>query len=295
VSSGAPRFDLQSHSTVSDGSLSPAEVVAAAAAAGVELLALTDHDSVDGVHEAVAAASDAGVTVVPAVEISARDRRAQRNLHILGYGVDACDEVLREWLRHSRGARERRAEAIVAALEGLGFSLDRAALAARAADGRSIGRPHLAAAAIGHPANRDRLSAEGIADASAFLEAYLVPGAPAFRPREVPSAEEAIAAIHDAGGVAVWAHPFWDVETPAEAVTIIDRLHGAGLDGVECFYVTHTRSEAELLCGRCEELGLLRTGSSDFHGPDHPLLSRFRAFETYDCEPALGRLAAGGD
>ena len=97
--------------------------------------------------------------------------------------------------------------------------------------------------------------------------------------------------MHAAGGVAVWAHPFWDVEEPAAVLSTIDRFAALGLDGVEAFYVTHTAEQTRLVAGRCAELGLLTTGSADFHGPGHPLFSRFRAFELHGIEPRLGPLA----
>jgi predicted metal-dependent phosphoesterase TrpH len=177
------------------------------------------------------------------------------------------------------------------ALRELGYALDDTELARRRAQGKPIGRPHLADAVVSHPANAQRLEAEGLAERSAFLEAYLIDGRPAFRPRTKPTVPESIQIIHGAGGVAVWAHPFWDVEDPAEALAAIDRYRACGLDGVECFYATHTREQAELLADRCAELGLLSTGSSDFHGPNHRLFSRFRAFSTYGRTPTLGPIA----
>jgi 3',5'-nucleoside bisphosphate phosphatase len=293
VSHRAPSFDLQSHSRYSDGSLSPAEVVQAAAGAGVELLALTDHDTVDGVDEALAAARQAGIRLVPAVEISARDETAGRELHVLGYLIDHHDARLRRWLEHSRTARQRRAAAMIEALGALGFQVAQDAVAERAAAGLAVGRPHIAQAVFGHPGNAARLRAERIGDASAFLEAYLVPGAPAFVPRESPSVPEAIAAIHDAGGLAVWAHPFWDVVAAERVIAVIERLRPEGLDGVECFYATHTRAQAERLADHCARHGLLSTGSADFHGPEHPRFARFRAFSTYGRDPVLGPIAAG--
>jgi predicted metal-dependent phosphoesterase TrpH len=177
------------------------------------------------------------------------------------------------------------------ALKELGFELDERALAARSARGESIGRPHLAQAVVGVDANRRRLAAEDLLDPTAFLVAYLTEGRPAFAPRKAPSVAEAIELIHGAGGMAVWAHPFWDLADPIQVLATIDRFRAAGLDGVEAFYVTHTREQTELLAGRCVQLGLLSTGSSDFHGPEHRTFSRFRAFETYGLEPALGPLA----
>ena len=291
VHSDPPRFDLQSHSTCSDGSLAPAGVVAAAAAAGVELLALTDHDSVEGVAEAVAAAGAHALRVVPAVEISARDREIRQDLHILGYLIDIADVPLGALLDRSRNARLDRSAAMVDALRDLDFEVDETQLAARRAVGDSIGRPHIAAAVLAAPANAGRLANEGIADPSAFLEAYLVPGAPAFRPRFSPSAADAIAAIRAAGGIAVWAHPFWDVSEPDAALREIDRLVAAGLGGVECFYPSHTRQQTELLVRACAERDLLTTGSTDFHGPEHAQFNRFLGFATYGLAPRLGPIA----
>ena len=167
------------------------------------------------------------------------------------------------------------------ALRGLDYQVDESDLARRREQGKPIGRPHLADAVVRHPANRQRLESEGLAERSAFLEAYLIDGRPAFRPRTKPTIAESIETVHAAGGVAVWAHPFWDVKDPDAVLQAIDRFRAAGLDGVECFYVTHTREQTLLVADRCAELGLLTTGSSDFHGPEHRLFSRFRAFSTY--------------
>jgi hypothetical protein len=286
----APKFDLQSHSVHSDGSLTPAQVVEAAAAAGVELLALSDHDTAAGVPEAAQAASAAGIGLVTATEITSIFD-GQQDVHVLGYLIDPQEPVLVRTLERSRTNRERRADAMADALRELGFDLDEAALADRAKQGKSIGRPHLAQAVVSQPANHRRLEDEGLLDPTAFLVAYLIEGKPAFREREAPTVEQSIELIHGAGGVAVWAHPFWDVKQPAEVLDAIDRFRAAGLDGVESFYVTHTREETELLSERCRELDLLSTGSSDYHGPAHHTFSRFRAFSTYGLEPALGRLA----
>jgi 3',5'-nucleoside bisphosphate phosphatase len=285
-----PTFDLQSHSVHSDGALPPSEVVAAAAAAGVRLLALTDHDTADGVPEAAAAAADAGIGLVPATEISAIFDGRQ-DLHILGYLIDPADATLTSALRRSREDREQRAQAMTNALKHLGFAVDEAMLARRTEQGQSIGRPHLAQAVVNRPENRERLEAAGLTEPTAFLVEYLIEGRPAFVPRAAPTVEEAIDLIHGAGGVAVWAHPFWDIDEPAGALAALDRFRAAGLDGVEAFYVTHTEEQTRLMSGRCAELGLLTTGSSDFHGPSHHTFSAFRAFDTYGLEPALGPLA----
>lgn len=283
----APTFDLQSHSIHSDGELPTAQVVANAAAAGVELLALTDHDTVDGVDEALAAGREHGVPIVTATEISAVDGPYE-DMHVLGYGVDQSDAVLQERLLDARGDRERRAEAMSDRLKELGFEIDPSHVDARRAAGKPVGRPHLAAGVLAHPANANRLAEEGHGDVSSFIPAYLIQGTPGYVARSHPTVAEAIGWIHDAGGIAVWAHPFWDVKDDDEVLALIDRFKEAGVEGVEVFYVTHTEDQVRLLADRCAELGLLATGSSDYHGPDHRLFSNFRAHETHGIEPDLG-------
>lgn len=287
---GAPTFELQGHSTYSDGELSPAATVSAAARAGVELFALTDHDSVDGVAEATAAAAEAGLRLLPGVEISVLDPVAA-DLHLCGYGVDPSHPGLLTQLERSREDRERRAARMIEALQESGWSINHELLNQRARAGQTIGRPHLAEAVTSQPQNTARLQREGLSNPTDFLVAYLIEGRPAFREREAPSVAEAIALIHNAGGVAVWAHPFWDLDADAEVIATLERFVGLGLDGVEAFYVTHTRAQTDLLVRRAAELTLLTTGSSDFHGPHHRRFNRFRAFETYGHTANLGPLA----
>jgi predicted metal-dependent phosphoesterase TrpH len=287
-----PRFDLQSHSTHSDGALGAAEVVQLAAAAGVELLALSDHDTISGVAEAIDAGQRLGVRVVPAVEISAVDEGAPvgRELHILGYNIDHTGPPMTDSLVHFLADREKRTLRMRDGLREAGFELDETEIDERIAAGKPIGRPHLAGAVLSAPANAQRLREEGIDDVGSLIRGYLIEGRPAFRLRETPTVAEAVQAIHAAGGVAVWAHPFWDVEDPAEVLASIDRFRALGIDGVEAFYVTHTEQQTRLLAERCAELGLLSTGSADYHGPDNRLFSRFMAFDTYDLTPNLGPL-----
>jgi 3',5'-nucleoside bisphosphate phosphatase len=285
-------FDLQSHSLHSDGELAAGQVVENAAAAGVRLLALSDHDTVDGVDEALAAGALHGVRVVPATEISAVDGPYE-DLHVLGYGIDHRSGLLNERLQSARGDRERRADAMAERLRELGFEVDPAPIDARKAAGKPVGRPHLAAAVLAHPANAERLAEEGHSDVSSFIPAYLIQGKSGYVARTHPTVEEAIGWIHDAAGVAVWAHPFWDIEADDEVVAAIERYREAGLDGVEVFYPAHTREQTLLIADRCEELGMLATGSSDYHGPDHRLFSGFRTFEMHGREPNLGPIAHG--
>jgi 3',5'-nucleoside bisphosphate phosphatase len=260
-------IELQSHSTVSDGQLEPAGVVEAAAEAGVSTLSLSDHDAVAGVPEAARAASDRGIELVPAVEMSCVHEYAD-DLHMLGYWVDleaiapACERAQRERVDRAREICGRLNE------HGVRVSFEDAAAQAGAAD--AIGRPHIARAAGAGP------------DLGPFFEEYLVPGAKAFVPRRWPSAEQAIELIHEAGGIAVVAHPYWDVSAPDQVRDLIERLaRDAGLDGVEAFYPPHTRAETQHCLALCDELDLIPTGSSDFHGPNHKTFSRWGAYNTY--------------
>lgn len=288
---GTPLFDLQSHSTRSDGTLEPADVVAAAAAAGVRLLALTDHDTVDGIDEAQAAGAEHDVTVVPAVEISTVDELGE-DFHVLGYGIDHADPGLAAELARWRADRAARIDRMADQLTLLGLPPNRTEIEARRAAGLPVGRPHLANATI--EANRRRLAGEGLGEPSAFLEAYLCKGRPAYSRRTTPTVPEAIEAIHTAGGLAVWAHPFWDVAGDDDVLGALERFSRAGLDGVEAFYATHDAHQTRLLCDRAQRLELLTTGSADFHGPQHSRFSRFRAFGLHGCEPRLGPIAQAG-
>jgi predicted metal-dependent phosphoesterase TrpH len=280
-----PTFDLQSHSIHSDGALPASAVVAHAAQAGMQLLALTDHDTIDGVPEAAAAAGEHGIAFSAAAELSAV-HGGYEDLHICGYELDVDDEGLKAALHDFRGDRARRIEQMADRLRGLGFELDDAPLRKRREAGKPVGRPHLADAVLSHPANARRLHDEGIDGRNALFPPYLVPGAAAYVARSRPTVPQAIEVIHAAGGVAVWAHPFWDVDNEAEALATLAAFVDAGLDGVECFYATHTQEQTEALYRAAN--GLLTTGSADFHGPEHERFDTFGAFELYGLEPNLG-------
>ena len=286
-----PTFDLQSHSLHSDGALPAAEVVARATQAGVELLALSDHDTIDGVAEAQRAATDHGIRLTPAVEISSVQEDFE-DLHVLGYELDPADRHLRDELARYREDRVRRADRMADALREHGFELDATVIDARKRAGKPVGRPHLAQAAFGHPANAAKIAEHGFGDFSDLLVAYLIPGTPAYRRRTFPTVEEAIALIHAAGGVAIWAHPFWDIEADPAVLASLERFRGWGMDGVEAFYVTHTREQTLLLDDYATEHGLLTTGSSDFHGPQHPNFAAFRAHDLHGRTANLGPIGA---
>ena len=290
----APAFDLQSHSLHSDGELPAAQVVENAATAGVELLALSDHDTVDGVDEALAAGAVHGVRVVPGhrdlgrrrpvrgpARARLRDRPPQR----------AAGRAPARRARRPRAPRRRDGGAAPRARLRGRPGADRGAQGGRqagraAAPGRGGARAprERGAARRGGPCRRvvvhPRLPDPGEAG---------LRGSHASRPSRRRSAW-----IHDAAGVAVWAHPFWDIDDSGEVLAAIDRYRAAGLDGVEVFYtVAHARADAAARASAATSSGLLSTGSSDYHGPDHRLFSRFRAFDLHGREPNLGPIAHG--
>ncbi len=257
-------IELQSHSTVSDGQLAPAGVVEEAAKAGVTTLALTDHDAIaggrGGGRGGRAAGDRAGAGDRDVVR--ARVRRRPARLRLLG--------------RPRRGSPPpasapstsgvARAGEIVEKLRAEGFDLHLEDAVREAGDALSIGRPHIARAA----------GASG--DLGPFFEEYLVPGAKAFVPRRWPTAEQAIELIRGAGGVAVIAHPYWDISEPRE---VDDLIRSLGADGVETFYPTHSEEQTGHLLELCDELDLVPTASSDYHGPTHKTFAEFGAYDTY--------------
>ena len=279
----APTFDLQSHSTYSDGALAPAEVVARAANAGVKLLALTDHDTVDGVAEALAAARVKNIGVVPAAELSSV-HGPHEDLHILGYALDHTDSTLLDALEDFRADRVRRIFAMADRLRELGFELDDEGFRAHPAPGR----PHIADALLAHPANAQRLRDEGIDGKNALFPAYLVPGAPGYVRRSRPTVARGDRR-----------HPRRrrprrlgaSVLGPREPLPTLHEFADHGIDGVEAFYATHTAEQTVRLHAAARERGLLTTGSADFHGPAHEHFNAFRAFELHGLEPDLGRIA----
>lgn len=264
-------MDLQSHSTVSDGELPPAGVVAAAAEAGVTTLALTDHDAVDGIAEASEAAKREGMALVPATEFSCIHASID-DMHMLGYWIDPAAMV--PACERAQAERVTRAEQIVERLNAQGVPVRFEDAIAEAGDASSVGRPHIAKAAGTSPE-----------EMKPFFEEWLIPGAKAFVSRTWPTAPEAISIIHEAGGAAVLAHPFWDMDDPREVAALIDDLP---LDGVECFYPAHDREQTRFLLEVCADRGLAATASSDFHGPHHKMFSSFCSYPTYGLgEPEL--------
>ncbi|HXZ85305.1 MAG TPA: PHP domain-containing protein [Myxococcota bacterium] len=256
------RFDFHTHTRVSDGSLSPAELVQRAAHNRLCGLALTDHDTVDGVAEARAEGERAGVEVLAGIELSVNEANGARAMHVLGLGLDHGDPALRARLAQLRASRETRAARIVAHLRAAGIELELSAVEAQAGGG-SIGRPHVARALVELGAARD------VEDAFAR---YLRRGRPAYEPNAPLSAREAIELVHAAGGVAVLAHPPLSagIDAPGGLEAFVERLLPLGLDGLEVWHPNHKPTQVRRLRRLAQAHGLLETGGSDFHGADRP-------------------------
>ena len=252
------KVDLHVHSTASDGSESPGRVVRMAAANGLSVIAVADHDTVAGVEEAVAEAP-AGLRVVPAIEISCDS--PDSHVHLLGYFVDVRHPAL---LAHSRRVvelREERMRAMIERLAALGISVDYDAVRMEAGEEAVLGRPHLA---------RTMVATGAVPTVGRAFELYLADRGPAWVPMQAVSLEDACALVHAAGGIAVWAHPA--TETLAAR---IDGFHEQGGDGIECIRARASGPEVDRALALARARALIPTGGSDWHGTWHGRLGDF--------------------
>lgn len=251
-------IDLHVHSTFSDGSFTPEELVEKAKGLGVAGLALTDHDTTGGSRRFLAAGQNFGLRVLSGVEISAD--YSPGAMHLLGYGISVENAELEERLRWVRQGRNARNAAILNKLAALGLPLKEEEVAAFAgAD--VIGRPHFAQAMMARGYVRDTREA---------FDKYLAKGKAAYSDRQRLTPAEGIKAIRDAGGVAVLAHP-WSLRLPlADLRGVVRGLRDLGLGGMEVFYPEHTAQMIGDYSALARELGLVTTGGSDFHGKTTP-------------------------
>jgi predicted metal-dependent phosphoesterase TrpH len=251
-------IDLHTHTTASDGTLSPRQVVQLAKSKGLSAVAITDHDTLSGIDEFMDAGQKEGLEVVPGIEINADF--SEGTLHILGYFVDWHTPELRDRLRAMEESRRERAVKMIERLRELGFdvSLDDVV---KESDGRLIGRPHFARA----------LARKGyVASLSEAFDKYLHRGKPAYVGREKMNPQTCISLILGAGGIPILAHPRYterDGSRPLKAT--LTELIGAGLRGIEVYYPSHTEEMVKRYESLARDLSLLLTGGSDFHGdPD---------------------------
>ncbi|MDH5561083.1 MAG: PHP domain-containing protein [Deltaproteobacteria bacterium] len=247
--------DMHTHSTVSDGSLTPVEIVRLASQKKIKVLALTDHDSISGIGEAEAEANRLGVHLVAGVEISAKYQGGI--YHVLGYGLDTENDTLTAGLKEYRRARDKRNEVIVEKLNAAGIDIDLEEIILRNEGVKSIGRPHIAKILV------ERNIAPDFKQA--FSE-YLGRSGRAFVKKEIFSPEESIALIHAAGGLAVIAHPM-SLNLKGYALKeYLGQQKELGLDGIEVYSSAHTFQQGNSLNQIADELELLKTAGSDFHG-----------------------------
>ena len=247
--------DLHTHSTASDGQYSPSELVHMAAAAGIELLALTDHDTLDGLAEAAGASGAAGLRLLPGVELSAAE---YDTFHILGYGFDPAAPPLGELCRRMRVRREERVPRLLAYLRERGVVLNMEELRALAGKD-AVGRPHFARSMVRRGYVRDSREAfDRYLDTEDYHRQV---------ERGKPSVGECIAAIHESGGWASLAHPYQIGLEDGALERLVARLAvDCGLDAIECFYPRHTPEQTALYLRLAERYRLCVTGGSDFHG-----------------------------
>ncbi|MEC4674490.1 MAG: PHP domain-containing protein [Nitrospirota bacterium] len=252
------RIDLHLHSTFSDGSLSPTDVITLGHTAGLRALAVTDHDTIDGLSEALEVGARLGIEVIPGIEISARFEG--REAHILGYFIDWTDATLLERLEQQRASRHHRNPLVVEKLNQLGLDLTYEEVIATAGSD-SVGRPHIAQALVhkGH-----------VRSVQEAFDRYLKDGGSAYVPRVLPDACEVIRWIREASGVPVLAHPQWVKPQHLPLATVCRSLKDAGLVGIEVFYSTHTKRQISEFLEISRTLDLLITGGSDFHGSAKP-------------------------
>lgn len=254
-------IDLHVHSNCSDGVLSPTELVKRAAGIGLKTIALADHDSVAGINEATAAGNGCSISIIPAVELSVQFK-AWQDVHLLGYGIDHADSIFLEKLNGFRDRRERRNEEILVRVNEMLVSSGRKPVALEtvlsfAKD--AIGRPHIARALL------ECGYVESVEDA---FQRFLIP---CNVPKSYWPIDDAIGEIRRIGGVAVLAHPTTVSTDLQELRTVFLELKGMGLDGIEVYNNLAMPNEMERLRRLAEELGLLITGGSDFHGMEDGL------------------------
>jgi predicted metal-dependent phosphoesterase TrpH len=252
------RIDLHLHTTHSDGSFPPSEVLAFAKTAGVTALAITDHDSVDGMPEAIAAGSLLEIEIIPGVEISSR--YGESELHILGYFLDWKDETLNQRMMSLRESRHARNPKIVQKLNEAGVDITYEEVRTLAGSA-SVGRPHIA---------RVLMNKGVVTSAKEAFDRYLAEGRPAYVARELPEPAEAVAWIRQARGIPVLAHPTWVKQSGEGLDRLVGQLKASGLGGIEAYYSTHTTKQTGDYVSLAKRFDLLVTGGSDFHGVTKP-------------------------
>lgn len=254
------RVDLHCHTIASDGRLTSKELVDRASTQGIQVLAITDHDTTEAIPAALYQAQHCGITLVPGVEVSTLS--GQDEIHLLGYFVDPEHLELQTLLARMREARQERAQEMLARLAKLGLSIEWARVLEKSGGGGSIGRPHVAETLLeaGHVSSYDEA-----------FDLWIGRGRPAYVERYKLEPEEAVQLVSRSGGLAVLAHPYiYDRQRKQKAgldlKRWLPRLRNAGLEGLEIYYPNYPRRASRHLLALAVQHGLLITGGSDFHG-----------------------------
>jgi len=262
-------IDLHVHTSASDGVLTPAELVANAKKEGIKALGICDHDTVSGLDEAVTVGNSEGIEVIPGIELSTL--HGSLDLHILGYFIDYHNEAFLKELEYLAEKRTERALKIVRKLQDIGFFLDEKALQKKSVN-TTIGKPHIVLALLDEEKNKSRLKKEfgDCITVGNVIHAYLNYGKPAYVPKVKLAVADAITNIHKIGGLAVLAHPGFDIEMTRDGEAIIESFLPLGLDGVEVMSYIETDDKTKhclaFFSDIADRFQLLKTGGSDYHG-----------------------------
>lgn len=252
-------IDLQIQTTASDGKHSPADIITMAQEQHLAVIAITDHDTIAGVQEAIDAAAHSAIRVIPGIEMSAEEH----GLHILGYGIDYTDTGLLKELEGFRQGRIEGAKQMVANLKQAGFAVDWHDVE-KEATGSVFARPHIARAILKRQENKEKLGS--IANVHDFIEMFLSNESPHYVHRSHISVKDAIALIRNVGGVAVWSHPAIHFRQDYDGLEQwLGQMIVWGIQGLEVCNPSHSEDDAEFLQGLCSTHRLLRTAGSDFH------------------------------
>ena len=254
------RIDLHTHSLCSDGAQVPAEVVRTAKEAGLSAIALSDHDCIDGVQEAMDAGKALGVEVIPAVELSAQ---SDTELHILGYFIDIHNKKLQDMMAYALQVRDERQEEVCRKLNEQGFNITMDELREEA-NGKVLCRAHFAKIMV------RKGYAESVKDA---FNRYLSVGCHAYSNRQALTGPEAVSLIHEAGGIAVAAHLHLIKMPDDQLKEYLKSLIPYGLDGIEGYYTDYTPDMEKRYRAMAQELGLVISGGTDYHGANKPHIS----------------------
>lgn len=261
-------IDLHTHTIASDGSMQPDELVRYAEGRGLDAIAVTDHDTVDGLAAAQKAAQGLSIEVINGIELSAD---YPQELHILGYFIDPYAAILQGAVHQLQKWRGVRNGQMIDRLGELGFAITREEVLARkpGADMASIGRVHMALALV---------EKGYIATVQEAFDEYLTKTGKAYIERQRFSPKKSIEIIKQAGGYAFFAHPILTQKNPDKLGALIDELIGYGLDGIECYHTEMTEEFSNLCLSICHSHGLMVSGGSDFHGANRPEVTLGRVY-----------------